>query len=108
MSDAKLVIGVISKTEYEKFQKLPRDTRNSRLPYEQWLGRVRSRCRKLRKEGLTPTVVLIELSTLPAWCRRQARTIDAQARLAYAFFFRDRPMHTAAFLGTSCLYLEAA
>ena len=107
MSDAKLIIGVISKTEYEKFQKLPRDTRNSRLPYEHWLGSIRGRCRKLRNEGLTPTVVLIELSTLPVWCRRQARTIDAQARLAYAFFFRDRPMHTAAFLGTSCLYLEA-
>ena len=107
MSEAKLIIGVISKTEYEKFQKLPRDTRNSRLPYEHWLGSIRRRCRKLRKEGLTPTVVLIELSTLPEWCRRQARTIDAQARLAYAFFFRYRPMHTAAFLGTSCLYLEA-
>jgi hypothetical protein len=107
MSEAKLIIGVISKTEYEKFQKLPRDTRNSRLPYEHWLGNIRRRCRKLRKEGLTPTVVLIELSTLPEWCRRRARTIDAQARLADAFFFRYRPMHTAAFLGTSCLYLEA-
>jgi hypothetical protein len=106
MSKAKLIVGVVSKTEYEKFQKLPRDTRNSRLPYEQWLATIRSRCQKLRAEGLTPTVVMIELSSLPEWCRRQARTVDAQARLAYAFFFRNRPMHTAAFLGTSCLYLE--
>ena len=108
MSNSKLIVGIVSKAEYEKFQKLPRDTRNSRPPYEQWLAAIRRRCQKLRAEGLTPTVVMIELSSLPEWCRRQARTIDAQARLAYAFLFRDRPMHTAVFLGTSCLYLEPA
>ena len=107
MTETKLIVGVVSKTEYERLRHLPRDTLNSRPPYEHWLASVRKRCHKLRAEGLTPTVVMIDLSTLPAWCRRQARTIDAQARLAYAFLLRNRPMHTASFLGASCLYLNS-
>lgn len=106
MSESKLVIGVISKTEYERLGRLPRDTHDARVSYEAWLAGIRRRCQKLRAEGLSPTVVLIELSRLPAWCRKQARTIDAQARLAYAFFIRHQPMDIAAFLGTSFLYLE--
>jgi hypothetical protein len=100
------IVAVISKAEYERFQKLPRETRNKRLPYEEWLASVQRRCAKLRANGLTPLVVMIELSNLPVWCRERARTIDAQARLAYAFLLRHRPMNTAAFLGASCLYLE--
>jgi hypothetical protein len=103
---AEAIVGIVSKAEYERFQNLPRETRNSRPPYEEWLASVQRRCGKLRAQGLTPLVVMIELSNLPGWCREQARTIDAQARLAYAFLFRHRAMNTAAFLGASCLYLE--
>jgi hypothetical protein len=106
MFESKLIIGVISRSDYDNLPKVPNAIAPS-MPYNDWLAGVRRRCQKLREEGLSPTVVLLELSKLPDWCKRQARTIDTQARLAYAFFWRHQPMQTAAFLGTSCLYLQA-
>jgi hypothetical protein len=107
MFEAKLIIGVISRSEYQKLRKAPNAIAPT-VPYKDWLADVRRRCQKLRQEGLSPTVVLLELSKLPEWCKRQTRTIDTYARLAYAFFWRHQPMHTATFLGTSCLYLQGA
>ena len=107
MPNLELILGIVSEAEYERFKKLPRDTHNTRPSYKEWLSAVLKRQQRLRAQGLRPTVVMVELSSLPGWCRRRARTIDAQARLAYASLLRRRRMHTAAFLGASCLYLKA-
>ena len=107
MPKSEPILGIVSEAEYQRFKNLPRDTHNSRPSYKQWVSVILKRQQRLRAQGLRPTVVMIELSSLPGWCRRRARTIDAQARLAYASLLRRRLMHTAAFLGASCLYLKA-
>jgi hypothetical protein len=51
--------------------------------YQEWLQSAKESIKKLKKQGLTPIQVDLDVKDLNDWCRKEGRTPDAASRSEY-------------------------
>jgi len=73
-----------SREQWAAVRAVAADPENLEDTYEAWVVMAERALQELAQTGLRPEKVMIDSQALGAWCQREGRLMDAEARAAFA------------------------
>ena len=73
-----------SREQWAVVRAVATDPDNLEDTYEAWVAMAERALQELAQTGLRPEKVMIDSQALRAWCQREHRPVDAEARAAFA------------------------
>ncbi len=70
--------------QWERLRDVVADPEMLEDSYDAWVSFASRRMSELRREGVEPVRLFVEVKALEHWCRANGRDVDGAARAAYA------------------------